>query len=104
MYARVSRQTEAQGAPLAATLWFVVDYLLIWATFSLFAVLVQWALERTALLDAAMVITSTVLGALVFVAAGSYQWTRLKDVCLIQCQTPFAFLMSHGGFATHGVR
>jgi hypothetical protein len=24
--------------------------------------------------------------------------TRLKDVCLVQCQTPFAFLMRHGGF------
>ena len=98
MYARMGRQTGAQGAPLAATLWFVVGYFLIWAAFSLFAVLVQWALERTALLDAAMAITSTVLGALVFVAAGSYQWTRLKDVCLTQCQTPFAFLMSNGGF------
>jgi predicted metal-binding membrane protein len=32
------------------------------------------------------------------VAAGSYQWTRLKDLCLTQCQTPFAFLMRHGGF------
>jgi len=32
------------------------------------------------------------------VAAGSYQWTRLKDVCLTQCQMPFAFLMRHGGF------
>ena len=33
-----------------------------------------------------------------FVAAGSYQWTRLKEACLTQCQTPFAFLMRHGGF------
>jgi predicted metal-binding membrane protein len=33
-----------------------------------------------------------------FVAAGSYQWTRLKDVCLTQCQKPFAFLMRQGGF------
>ena len=33
-----------------------------------------------------------------FIAAGSYQWTRLKDVCLTQCQTPFAFLMRQGGF------
>jgi predicted metal-binding membrane protein len=33
-----------------------------------------------------------------FVAAGSYQWTRVKDLCLTQCQKPFAFLMRHGGF------
>ena len=33
-----------------------------------------------------------------FVAAGSYQWTRLKDACLAQCHRPFAFLIRHGGY------
>ena len=33
-----------------------------------------------------------------FVVAGSYQWTRSKDVCLVQCQRPFEFLMRYGGF------
>jgi predicted metal-binding membrane protein len=45
-----------------------------------------------------MASTSNILGGLLFVAAGSYQWTRLKDVCLAQCQRPFAFLMRQGGF------
>ena len=67
-------------------------------SFAVLATLVHWALERTALLDTAMASTSNILGGLVFVAAGSYQWTRLKDVCLTQCQMPFAFLMRHGGF------
>jgi predicted metal-binding membrane protein len=98
MYARAGRQTKAQGAPLLATIWFVVGYFLAWAAFSLFATLVQWALERAALLDSAMASTSNILGGLVFLAVGTYEWTRLKDVCLAQCQTPFAFLMRHGGF------
>jgi predicted metal-binding membrane protein len=98
IYARVGRQTEAQGTPLAATFWFVAGYFLPWAAFSLVATLVQWAVERTALLNSTPATTSNVLGALVFVAAGSYQWTRLKDLCLVQCQTPFAFLMRNGGF------
>ena len=59
--------------------------------------LVQWSLERTVLLDYAMASTSK-LGGLLLVAAGSYQWTRLKEACLTQCQTPFAFLMRRGGF------
>ena len=98
MYARIGRQTEAQSRPLAATGWFAIGYFLVWIVFSLFATLVQWALERIALLDFTMTTTSSVLGGLVFVAAGSYQWTWLKDVCLTQCQTPFAFLMRHGGY------
>ncbi|HEV2716562.1 MAG TPA: DUF2182 domain-containing protein [Terriglobales bacterium] len=98
MYARLGRQTEARARPLAATVWFTAGYFLVWLAFALLATFVQWALERTALLDSWMASTSNVLGAFVFVAAGSYQWTRLKDVCLAQCQRPLAFLMRHGGF------
>ena len=32
------------------------------------------------------------------IAAGVYQWTPLKDVCLTQCQSPFQFLLRYGGF------
>jgi predicted metal-binding membrane protein len=39
-----------------------------------------------------------VLGGIVLIVAGVYQWTPLKDVCLVQCQTPLQFLMRHGGF------
>jgi predicted metal-binding membrane protein len=98
MYARMGRQTETRDTPFAATVWFATGYFLVWVAFALLATLVQWALERTVLLDSWMASTSNVLGAFVFVAAGSYQWTRLKDVCLAQCQRPFAFLMRQGGF------
>jgi predicted metal-binding membrane protein len=97
MYARIGRLTGVR-TPLAATVWFGAGYFLVWAAFSLFATLVQWALERAALLDSGMTNTSNVVGGLLFVAAGSYQWTRLKDICLAQCQKPFAFLIGHGGF------
>jgi predicted metal-binding membrane protein len=98
LYARVGRQTEAQGRPLAATVWFAIGYFLVWVAFALFATLVQWALERSALLDFTMASTSHILGGLVFVTAGLYQWTRLNDLCLAQCQRPFAFVMRHGGY------
>jgi len=98
MYARTGRQTEAQGTPFAATAWFAAGYFLVWVAFSLLATLVQWGLERNALLDNWMASTSNVLGAFLFVAAGTYQFTRLKEICLTECQRPFAFLMRHGGF------
>lgn len=98
MYARVGRQGKAQGKPLAATGWFAAGYLLAWIGFALAATLVQWAVEREALLDSRMASASNVLGGIVLIAAGVYQWTPLKDVCLAQCQTPFQFLMRHGGF------
>jgi predicted metal-binding membrane protein len=97
-YARVGRCTQVQGTPFGATAYFSIGYVLVWVAFSLFATLAQSALERAGLLNAAMASTSTVLGGLIFVAAGSYQWTRLKYLCLAQCQMPFAFLVRHGGF------
>ena len=98
MYARVGRQGRADGKPFAATGWFATGYFLAWTGFSLTATVVQWVFERAALLDYRMSSTSDVLGAIVLIAAGVYQWTPLKDACLAQCQTPFQFLISHGGF------
>jgi predicted metal-binding membrane protein len=98
MYARVGRQGEVAGKPLAATGWFAAGYFFAWIGFSLVATLVQWMVERAALLDSRMASTSNVVGGIVLIGAGIYQWTPLKDVCLTQCQTPFQFLMRHGGF------
>jgi predicted metal-binding membrane protein len=98
MYARVGRQGTSEGRPLAATAWFAAGYLLVWIGFSLAATIVQWGIERAALLDERMASVSNVLGGVVLIASGIYQWTPLKDVCLAQCQTPLQFLMRHGGF------
>jgi predicted metal-binding membrane protein len=98
MYARVGRQGRAQGRPFAPTGWFAAGYLFAWAIFSLLATLLQWVAERDALLDSRMTLASNFIGAAVLIVAGVYQWTPLKDVCLAQCQSPFMFLMRHGGF------
>jgi predicted metal-binding membrane protein len=98
LYARVGRQGRVAAKPLAATGWFAAGYFLAWIGFSLAATLVQWVLEREALLDPRMASASNALVTVVLVVVGIYQWTPLKDVCLAQCQTPFGFLMRHGGF------
>jgi predicted metal-binding membrane protein len=98
MYARVGRQAKADGKVFAATGWFAAGYFLVWVAFSLAATFVQWAVERAALLDSRMASGSNLLAGAVLIAAGIYQWTPLKDICLVQCQSPFAFLLRHGGF------
>jgi predicted metal-binding membrane protein len=98
MYARVGRQGNVKGKPLVATGWFAAGYFLTWIGFSLAATLVQWMIERAALLDSRMASASNVLGGIVLIAAGVYQWSPLKDVCLAQCQSPIGFLMRYGGF------
>jgi predicted metal-binding membrane protein len=50
------------------------------------------------LLDSTMTSASKALGGAVLIAAGIYQWTLLKDVCLAKCQSPFLFIQQLGGF------
>jgi len=98
MYARMGREAMAVGKLLAPTGWFASGYFLVWIGFSLAATFAQWLVERAALLDSRMASASNLFGAAVLIAAGVYQWTPLKDVCLVQCRSPFAFLMRYGGF------
>jgi len=98
IYARVGRQVAIQGKPFAASGWFLGGYLLAWVAFALAATVAQWALQRAALLTPMMEGANDIFGGAVLIAAGLYQWTPLKDVCLRQCQAPWLFIQRHGGF------
>jgi predicted metal-binding membrane protein len=98
LYARVGRQAAAQSKPFAATAWFAGGYLLAWSGFALVATIAQWAFDRIALLTPMMESASPVLGGIVLIAAGLYQWSPLKNACLRQCQAPWQFIHNHGGF------
>jgi predicted metal-binding membrane protein len=98
IYARVGRQAAMQGRPFAAGAWFAIGYLLSWTAFSLAATSAQWALDRAALLTPMMASASRILGGVVRIVAGLYQWTPLKEACLSYCQAPLTFIMRHGGF------
>jgi predicted metal-binding membrane protein len=97
-YARVARQSALDGKPLAATGWFVGGYLLAWTAFSLVAAFAQGILERLSVLTPMMATSSNRAGGVVLIVAGVFECTRMKNACLKQCQSPFAFIQSHGGF------
>ena len=62
----------------------------------------QWALQQGALLSPMLALTSPLLGGVLFILAGIYQFTPLKHACLRQCRSPFAFVLNHwrdGGWA-----
>jgi len=98
LYARVERQAAVQGKPIASAAWFLSGYLVAWVAFSLAATAAQWGLDRAALLTPTMAAASAALGGIVLSAAGIYQWTALKDRCLMHCQSPLQFLQHLGGF------
>ncbi|MGH8530752.1 MAG: DUF2182 domain-containing protein [Nevskiales bacterium] len=95
LYGTVARNSVQSEAPVTRTYLFALGYLLAWTGFSFLATLLQWALAQTALLSPMMESSSPVFSAAVLLAAGIYQWTPLKDVCLRQCRGPVDFLTQH---------
>ena len=99
--ASVSLGRCAQGRAFVPLWVFLAGYLVLWTAFSLAATLAQWGLHNLALISPMMVATSPLLGSLLLIAAGVYQWTPLKQACLRHCRTPLQFLLScwQGGSA-----
>ena len=85
LYSAAERKARQGGRPLAATGWFFAGYLLVWVAFSLAAMVAQSTLTRLALLTPMMASTSMAFGGIVLVAAGIYEWTPAKSICLRQC-------------------
>lgn len=95
-FATVNRNRRARGQPYVATALFTSGYLLAWLGFSVAATVAQWALERAALLSPMdMMTNSRVLGGVLFIAAGLYQFTPIKLACLRACRSPFDFVINH---------
>ncbi len=81
--------------PYVPTAMFVAGYLIVWGVFSLAATAAQWALQQGALLSPMLALTSPLAGGVLFILAGIYQFTPLKNACLRQCRSPFAFVLNH---------
>jgi len=95
-FATVNRRRRQRAQPYVPTALFVAGYLAAWGGFSLAATLAQWGLESAALLSPmAMATTTPWLGGLVFLAAGLYQLTPLKNACLSRCRSPLDFVVNH---------
>jgi predicted metal-binding membrane protein len=95
IYASVARKAASQSTPLPPTALFIAGYIAMWTLFSVAATFLQWGLERAALLSPMMVSTSPLLGAGILIAAGVYQWTPFKSVCLRHCRMPAQFFADH---------
>ena len=115
MFAGINRGRREQQASYVPTGVFLAGYLVIWAAFAVLATATQWGLHDASLLSPMMAITSPVVGGVLLVAAGVYQWTPLKHACLSKCRSPLGFVLNewregrrgaflmglkHGGYCT----
>src|SRR5215469_11786922 len=93
MFARINRTQKAGGRPLIPTGIFAAGYLAAWGGFSALATALQCQLEQLDLLSPTMVTTSHWLGGGILLAAGVWQLTPVKTICLRHCRSPMAFLV-----------
>jgi predicted metal-binding membrane protein len=93
LFARVNRSERASSRPFVTTGIFAAGYLAVWGGFSALATGSQWELERLGLLSPMMMTASYRLGGAVLIAAGLWQLTPIKGVCLRHCRSPLSFLV-----------
>ena len=95
MFATVNRQKKQQDRPFINTAYLIAGYFLVWAAFSLVATTLQWLLQQISLLNPDMKITSKILGSIILIATGIFQFTPLKKTCLTHCGSPLNFVLQH---------
>ena len=92
-YAEIADTAARKGEPVVSPLVLSAGYIAVWFGFAIVAAALQWTLARAGLLEAGR--TAGVLSGALFVAAGLYQFSALKQSCLTQCQRPFPFFFSN---------
>lgn len=93
-FAKLNRRRRKQQVPYVPTSVFLVGYLAVWIGFSVLATAAQWGFHAASLLSPLMVTTSPILGGVLLLAAGVYQWTPLKRACLRHCRSPLGFILN----------
>ena len=93
-FATINRRRHARAAPYVPTAAFLLGYLIVWAGFSAIATALQWLLQTMGLLTTMMQSSSYYWSAALFVVAGLYQLSTLKEMCLTYCRSPAGFILS----------
>jgi predicted metal-binding membrane protein len=93
-FATINRRRRERDAPYVPTAIFVSGYLVVWAGFSILATALQWQLQRIGLVTTMLQPASYYLSAALFLAAGLYQFSPLKETCLSYCRSPDGFILS----------
>jgi len=74
---------------------FFMGYFALWAVVSIALAMVQLGLRDSAYFTEGGTQATPLIAGGLLIAAGMYQMTAIKDLCLEHCRSPMAFLLSH---------
>jgi predicted metal-binding membrane protein len=100
-YAEIADTAARKGEPMVSPMVLSAGYAVVWLGFALAAATGQWILTSAGLPlgeDGARLAAGTV-----FLGAGLYQFSGLKQACLAVCQRPFPFFFANWTTEPSGV-
>jgi len=102
-YAEIADTAARKGERVVSPFVLAGGYGVIWLGFATAATAAQIALIRAAWLDSSMASANGLFSGAIFIAAGVYQFSALKNACLTQCQHPFPFFFTNWETTSRGV-
>lgn len=94
-YAELAETAARQSEPTVSPLVLAAGFAAVWLGFAAAATGLYFAVRPTGLMTEAMAPASRWLAGLVFIGAGLYQFSSLKQACLRACRSPFAFFFAN---------
>jgi predicted metal-binding membrane protein len=101
-FAGLNRRRNPNASTSNTATSFLVGYLIVWFSFSVIATLIQWGFHSVGLLSPELISVTPLIGAILLILAGLYQFTPLKYACLSNCRTPVSFLATEWRDGTSG--
>ena len=102
-YAEIADTAARKGERIVSPFVLAGGYAAVWLSFAAAAALAQLAFTHAAWRAGGQAPASALLSGVLFLAAGVYQFSALKDACLTQCQRPFPFFFAHWQTTARGV-
>jgi predicted metal-binding membrane protein len=102
-YAEIADTAAHKGEPVVSPFALALGYASIWIGFALFAASLQTVLTSVGLNSESGVDAASRLSGILFLVAGLYQFSALKQSCLRVCQRPFPFFFTNWRTTMRGV-
>jgi predicted metal-binding membrane protein len=102
-YAEIADTAARKRERIVSPMVLAGGYAAVWLGFAAVAALAQLALTRAAWLGGGVSSAGALFAGALFLLAGLYQFSALKNACLTQCQRPFPFFFAHWQTTARGV-
>ncbi len=94
MFSTVYAGKRQKGQPFVPTWIFVSAYLLVWISCGVLAYPLALGADKLASQSMWIIENAARFGGIILVAAGLYQLSPLKHICLSKCRTPLQFILT----------